>query len=86
MRILLADDEPSIFKLCRQMLEGSGFEVEVAADALDAIRSKTFDLVIPDPKIPKLDGFEVLQTMGKEQLSVPVLVITGHYPDDVIEN
>lgn len=54
MRILLADDEPPILKLCRQMFEGS--------------------------------GFQVLQAMGKVQLRVPVLVMPGHYPDDVIEN
>jgi hypothetical protein len=31
-------------------------------------------------------GFQVLQAMGNVQLRVPVLVMLGHYPDDVIEN
>ncbi len=62
MRILLADDEPTVQRLYRQMLEGSGFEVEAASDGqetLDKVTSEPFDLVILDLNMPRLDGFEV---------------------------
>jgi DNA-binding response OmpR family regulator len=54
MRLLLADDEPSIRRLYTQMLEGNGFDVQVATDGqetLDAAVGGSFDLIILDLKI-----------------------------------
>ena len=61
MRILLADDEPNVQRLYRQMLEGSGFEVEVAIDgqeALDKVTSESFDLMILDLNMPGWMGLK----------------------------
>lgn len=89
MRILLADDEPNVQRLYRQMLEGSGFEVEVAIDgqeALDKVTSEFFDLMILDLSMPKLDGFEVMTEMKEAGKSTPVIVMTGHFPEEVVED
>lgn len=87
MRILLADDEPQVRWLYRQMLVGSGFEVEAASDGLDAlskVMSEPFDLMILDLKMPRLDGFEVLARMKEAEKDVPVIVMTGHFPEEVV--
>ncbi len=66
------------------MLEGNGFEVLVAKDGqetLEAALEGTFDLVILDLKMPRLDGFEVLEELRKAGSEVPVVVMTGHFPE-----
>ena len=75
MRLLLADDEPSIQRLYAQMLEGNGFEVQVATDgqeALDAALEGSHDLIILDLKMPRLDGFEVLRELRRRAAMCPL--------------
>lgn len=87
MKILLADDEPVVCRLYLQMLEGSGFEVVTAMDgqeAYDRAMAETFDLMILDLNMPRLDGFEVLEKMKAESKNVPVIVMTGHFPEEVV--
>ena len=71
MRLLLADDEPTIHWLYAQMLEGNGFEVEVATDgqeALDAALTGTDDLVILDLKMPNWMGSKCLEISGRREV------------------
>tara|TARA_Y100001934_G_scaffold246101_1_gene304851 strand:- start:201 stop:557 length:357 start_codon:yes stop_codon:yes gene_type:complete len=89
MRILLADDEPAVRRLYQQMLEGNGFEVEAAIDgqeALDMVTSDSFDLMILDLNMPRLDGFEVMYKLKGADQKTPVIVITGHFPEEVVED
>ncbi len=83
MKILLADDEPDIVSLYREMLEGNGFEVETAQDGrktLERIADETFDLIILDLHMPKVSGFEVMEELRSEGRRIPIIVMTGHYP------
>ena len=87
MKILLADDEPDILRIYSEMLEGNAHEVAVAHDgieALDLIRREEFDLLVLDLFMPNMDGFETLETLRGEGKQVPVVVMTGHYPDDEV--
>ena len=87
MRILLADDEPQIRRLYREMLEGNGYEVTVAEDGTDVmerIAEADHDLMVLDLYMPNMDGFEVLKALQAEEQHVPVIVMTGHFPDDVV--
>jgi len=79
--ILVVDDEASIRRTLREILEYEDFAVEEAEDgeaALDKLRSERFDVMLLDVKMPKKDGLEVLAIMGKEQIDVPVVMISGH--------
>lgn len=79
--ILVVDDEASIRRTLREILEYEDYAVEEAEDgeaALDKLRKDRFDVVLLDVKMPKVDGLEVLATMGKEQIDVPVVMISGH--------
>lgn len=79
--ILVVDDEASIRRTLREILEYEDYAVDEAEDgeaALERLRSSRYDVVLLDVKMPKLDGLEVLAAMGKEQINVPVVMISGH--------
>ncbi len=79
--ILVVDDEPSIRRTLREILEYEDFDVEEAVDgeeALQKMRAAQYDLVMLDVKMPKRDGMEVLEVVGKEMPEVPVIMISGH--------
>ena len=79
--ILVVDDEASIRRTLREILEYEDFEVEEAVDgeeALSAIREHQYDLVLLDVKMPKRDGMEVLEVIAEETEDLPVVMISGH--------
>ena len=82
--VLIADDELSIRRTLREILEFEGFNVEEAADGEEALtmaRAGDADLLLLDIKMPKRDGMEVLQALAADGDGVPLLpvvVISGH--------
>ena len=87
MKILLADDEPDILALYCEMLEGNGFEVNTAHDGkqtLEQIANETYSLLILDLHMPQLSGFEVLKALRSSGQEIPVIVMTGHYPEEEV--
>ena len=79
--ILIADDEPSIRRTLRDILEYEGYAVEEAVDGDDAFeqaKSGRHDLVLLDIKMPKRDGLDVLEALGDAEVSIPVIMISGH--------
>ena len=80
-QILVVDDEPSIRRTLRDILEYEDYGVTEAVDGEDAItrlRSALFDLVLLDIKMPKRDGMEVLEWVSREMPEIPVVMISGH--------
>jgi DNA-binding NtrC family response regulator len=79
--ILVVDDEASIRRTLREILEYEDFGVEEAVDgeeALTAIREHSYDLVLLDVKMPKVDGMEVLESIAEETADLPVVMFSGH--------
>lgn len=78
-RILIVEDEPSICENVVYALEADGFEVSTATtgrEALDQMKSQTFDLVVLDVGLPDMTGFEVCKTI-RQTRSLPVLFLTA---------
>ena len=78
-RILIVDDEAKIRTLIRKYAEFDGYEVEEAADgmeALDKLRNGRFDIAVMDVMMPDLDGFSVCREM-KKFTDVPVLMLSA---------
>ena len=78
-RILLADDEQAIQTLLSYPLQKDGYEVVRAADGNEALArfaEGTFDLVVLDVMMPKLDGLEVCRRM-RARSSVPIIMLTA---------
>ncbi len=81
MRILLADDEKLITVTLGDALRASGFDVTVATDgeqAVQALRSQSYDCVISDIRMPKADGLTVLQTAKQIQPGCRVILMTTY--------
>jgi two-component system response regulator RegX3 len=79
MRILVAEDEPAILDAVAYTLRGEGFDVATAADgetALEATRTREYDLMILDLMLPKLSGTEILRRVRQES-TLPVIVLTA---------
>jgi two-component system response regulator CpxR len=78
-RLLLIDDDLKLCRLVRQYLEPLGYAVSLAHNGEDGLRAAlagTFDAIILDVMMPKLDGFEVLKKI-RAKSDVPVLMLTG---------
>ena len=79
--ILVVDDEASIRRTLREILEYEDYEVEEAEDgeeALEAIQAHQYDLVFLDVKMPEVDGMEVLEEIADSAADLPVVMISGH--------
>lgn len=79
--ILIIDDEKAIRKTLTEILSFEGYKIEEAADGeegLKKFKEKTFDLVLCDIKMPKLDGIEFLQKAGEVNPDIPIIMISGH--------
>jgi DNA-binding response OmpR family regulator len=78
-RILIVDDEHSVQKLLASALRKDGYEVVGALDgqaALDRVADGTFDLLVLDLTLPKVDGFEVCRQV-RATSSVPIIMLTA---------
>ncbi len=80
-KILIVDDEPSIRKTLREILEFEKYEVDEASDGLDCLvklKQSAYDAVIMDIKMPKMDGMEALDRVQMLVPDTPVIMISGH--------
>ena len=80
MRLLLVEDDEQLGSGIRRALMRDGDHVDWLTDgaqALAAIRSDNFELIILDLQLPGKDGISVLQTMRKEFINTPVLIMTA---------
>jgi two-component system OmpR family response regulator len=80
LRILVVEDDEKIASFLAKGLKQSGFSVDTAGDGEEALslsRSVTYDSVVLDIMLPKLDGLSVLRTIRREKKLVPVLLLSA---------
>ena len=80
-RILIVDDDPVVLHLVESMLKANGYEVDKAADGLDAlvkIKQEPPDIVILDIIMPEINGYDVCCELrfNKEFMQIPILILT----------
>ena len=81
-RILVVEDEPAISDICRRVLAGEGFEVDIAVNgkvAQDMLEEKQYDLCLIDIRTPAMNGKKLYQWLQEKhpQLAGRVLFTTG---------
>ena len=79
--ILIIDDEKAIRKTLTEILSFEGYKIDEAADGeegLKKFKEKSYDVVLCDIKMPKLDGIEFLQKAADTSPDVPIIMISGH--------
>lgn len=80
-RILIIDDEKSIRRTLREILEYENFKVEEAGDGLEGltlVQKEKFDIILCDIKMPKMDGMEALDKFMDANVDAPIIMISGH--------
>ena len=88
MRILIAEDDPSIAEGLQRTLRKAGHAVDWAktgGEADAALGSEAFDLLILDISLPRLSGFEVLKRLRARDSRVPVLSGPKPRPDGYLQ-
>jgi DNA-binding response OmpR family regulator len=79
-RILVVDDEPDLTKVSTLALEYHGFKVDTFNDpqeALSKFKPGSYDLIILDIKMPKMDGFELYHEIKKKDNNAKVCFLTA---------
>ena len=88
LRVLLADDSQANRLVMAEMLKRAGFAVDVVADgneAVRAVRSLPYDIVLMDIEMPNLDGIEAtraIRAIDGKQSSIPVVALTANVLSD----
>ena len=80
-RVLVVDDSITVREVERKLLQNRGYTVEVAVDGMEgwnAIRSQTYDLVISDIDMPRMNGIELIKQIKRHPRlnSIPVIVVS----------
>jgi len=80
MNLLIVEDEKRMVELLRKGLEEEGHTVVCAVDGLegwDLCRSYSFDMIILDIMMPKLDGYELAKRLRADKVPTPILMLTA---------
>ena len=80
MNILVVEDEPKVGAALTAGLHAEGYEVTLARtgeEGFFAATEKCFDLIILDVMLPGRNGFEILKTLRKQRIQIPVLLLTA---------
>ncbi len=81
--ILIIEDDPDIAAIEKDYLETAGFRTDIAYDGEDGLKkglTGTFDLILIDIMLPKVDGFTILRTLRKSY-DIPILMVTAKRED-----
>ena len=80
-RILIVDDDPSFGLMVKKFLEKKGFEAQevlTGKSCLEKLKTNSFDLALLDFRLPDIDGIELLKEIRKENLHLPVILMTSY--------
>ncbi len=81
-RILYIEDEQTVMKVTKQILEHLGFEVDVLMQSRQAIsllktQSEDYDLIITDMNMPHMNGIELSKILLEIRPDIPIILCTG---------
>jgi CheY-like chemotaxis protein len=79
-RILLVDDNANGLKARKAVLEDLGYGIETASNGLDALERfspQSFDLVVTDYKMPRMDGLQLILNLRELDPQLPIVLISG---------
>lgn len=80
MKVLVVEDEPKLASFVKKGLEENQCEVEMAYDGQigrTMALSNSYDVIVMDVNLPKMNGFDVVQSLRQEDVKTPVLMLTA---------
>lgn len=89
-KILLVDDDVYIRDLYTEVLKDENYDVAIAADGQEAVQmvaQNSFDLILLDVMLPKMDGIQVLSRIKQNEKykNVPVVMLTNFGQKDLVK-
>jgi len=84
-RVLVAEDDDLFAEAIDAFLSDAGFSVVVTADGEAALRvadADGFDVLVTDLRMPRLDGATLIRRLRARRPDLPVVVMSGHAPED----
>lgn len=82
IRVLLVEDHPLNQQLARKLIIDFGFALDIAnngKEAVEILRSQSFDVILMDLQMPEMDGYEATQVIRNElKLAIPIVALTAH--------
>ena len=87
--ILIADDDSTVMKLFHLDVETRDADLTIRSsstgeDTIEALKSAIPDLIVLDIRMPKGDGFTVLEHLKKHKLEIPVIILTNYRNEDYV--
>ncbi len=79
-RILIVDDDEEIRELLEFDIRSSGYFVDTASNGMEGLHkalNNTYDLILLDVMMPKMNGFDVCKNIRNAKLSIPILMLTA---------
>ena len=79
-RILIVDDDDEIRELLEFDIKASGYFVDTARDGMEGLNkalNNTYDLILLDVMMPKMNGFDVCKNIRQAKLAIPILMLTA---------
>lgn len=87
--LFVLEDDDDIALLLQMSLERAGHEVtrcRTAADALIVLEHGTYDLIVLDQRLPDMEGMELVERLSRENVSLPILMVTAHGDEELATN
>ncbi len=88
INILYVDDNPGLLETCRLYLEEDQdctvTTIESAVDAINLLRTQSFDVIVADYDMPEMDGIALLKHLRKEGNTTPFIIFTGKGCEEVV--
>ncbi len=87
-RILVVEDDEYLRRLNTEVLAGSGYKVDAAADgalAWDILQFNQYDLLVTDYNMPKMSGIELLKKLHAAHIILPVIMVSGTVPTEKLK-
>jgi signal transduction histidine kinase len=81
LRVLVAEDSPDNRQVVLRFLEKTGCEIVFAHDGQEAVEkalSDSFDIILMDIRMPRIDGLEATRRLRRSGLGVPIVAVTAH--------
>jgi len=83
-KVLIADDDPAICKLLEKVMRSNDLEPAIAhcgREALDLLKSHTFDIILLDVMLGDMEGFDVIKKIRNQGINTPVMIVSGRSED-----
>jgi DNA-binding NtrC family response regulator len=84
-KLLIVDDEKDFLDIMAERMKARGMAVSTATsaeDALEMVRTESYDAVIMDLMMPEMDGFKALKLFKETKPKIPIILLTANLPEE----